>query len=278
MATLLLATLLLLFAGHVFGQTPCNAQGEWTQWSTWSLCPVVALLPQNNVQTRIRSCQQTPPGCTVVNGFICLGSYSDEKACATTTTQTTTTSTTTVLTTPRTTVPPTCSSVGQWGEWEPWDQCPVISFIPQYNVQRRLRSCQKSPSGCTLVTNYSCSGSYAETRACSSATTPSPAVTTSSTSATTSPSTHLPPTTTTAFTVPGSSKPTAAISVVRPGSTPSVEFKHEVSNWWYNRHRQADRSTYRSYRSNPSNHFYKTYDHNDISRSHLPGDLCSSGY
>ncbi|TKR57460.1 hypothetical protein L596_030722 [Steinernema carpocapsae] len=147
-----------------FGQVPCNTEGVWTQWEYWSDCPLQASVPQFNVQRRVRTCQITPEGCVLNNSYACSGTYVEVKNCTNLLISVTSTRPQSTITFPG----PPCNPVGQWDEWGSWDQCPIIAFLPQYNVQRRVRTCHIVPQGCADSSGFSCSGSYADVRTCKS--------------------------------------------------------------------------------------------------------------
>ena len=65
---------------------PCQSVGLWNNWGNWSACPPassspVMSLPFPNVQRRMRACLPQPVGCKPSAPFNCSGSYSEVRAC-----------------------------------------------------------------------------------------------------------------------------------------------------------------------------------------------------
>ncbi|XP_028820582.1 adhesion G protein-coupled receptor B2 isoform X3 [Denticeps clupeoides] len=114
----------------------CPVEGQWLEWSTWSLCTVSCGVGS---QQRQRRCSVS------VHGWAeCKGSHSDTRECSN----------------------PSCGGGGNWGAWNHWSLC---SKTCDSGWQRRFRMCEG-----TGIQGYPCDGSGEEVRACNEKKCPAP--------------------------------------------------------------------------------------------------------
>lgn len=64
--------------------------------------------------------------------------------------------TTTLAVTPDCSQVTCCQSVGEWGTWGEWTNCPTNAIIPLLNIRRRIRYCIPQPLNCTPDGEYDC--------------------------------------------------------------------------------------------------------------------------
>ncbi|XP_041933395.1 adhesion G protein-coupled receptor B2-like [Alosa sapidissima] len=106
----------------------CPVEGQWLDWSAWSVCSVTCGVGS---QQRQRRCSRS------VHGWAeCKGAHAETRECT----------------------KPSCGGGGNWGDWNSWSPC---SKTCDSGWQRRFRMCEG-----TGVQGYPCDGSGEEVRAC----------------------------------------------------------------------------------------------------------------